>query len=57
MITQKPDLIQALKEFDDLQKLNRNWDKSIVYPEIKSAKIVPIMYESIYEEKVNGKAD
>ena len=51
MLTSTPDLQVALKEFIDKEKENRSWDKGIALPTIISAKILPLMYDSIYEKE------
>ena len=51
MLTQKPDLIEALKEFIDFQRNKMGWDKSFPLPEIKSAELIPVLYESVYEKE------
>ena len=51
MITSHPDLVLALQEFKEELVKNSWQDKSCALPIIKSAKIVPVLYESIYKEK------
>ena len=49
MLTNTPNLIDALNEFNDKMKKDLfNKDKSFPLPEIKSAKILPLWYDSIY---------
>lgn len=46
-----PDLQEALTIFyNTLKKEEFNFDKSHPIPEIKSARIVPVLYESIYKK-------
>lgn len=50
ILVNTPDLVEALNIFQD--KLNEqgfNTDKSCPMPEIKLAKIIPVMHESIYK--------
>lgn len=49
MITKEPDLLKAVKEFECKMFKNFGADKSSMMPHITSAKILPVMYESVYE--------
>ena len=51
MMTNTPELTEALIEFKNkLQKDMFNRDKGFTLPDIKSARILPLFYESKYEE-------
>ena len=52
MITETPDLQKALDQF--MAKLKENvfaGDKGAPIPEIRSARIAPILYESMYKKE------
>ena len=52
MLTNKVDLVDAVNEFKpDLYKMYGD-DKSNMIPHIISAKLLPIMYKSIYDNEV-----
>lgn len=52
MITQKPDLVEALNEFIELEKKSIYWNKHFtLLPEIKCAKLTPLLYDSIYNKE------
>lgn len=52
MLTNKADLVDAVNEFkQELHKIYGD-DKSNMIPHITSAKLLPIMYKSIYDNEV-----
>lgn len=52
MLTNTPELTEALNEFRrKMMKDMFNKDKAYTIPDIKSAKILPIWYDSIYGEQ------
>ena len=50
MLTKEPDLLKAVKEFECKLSETFGGDKSSMMPHIISAKILPVMYESVYKE-------
>lgn len=50
MITKEPDLLKAVKEFESKLSETFGGDKGNMMPHIISAKILPVMYESVYKE-------
>lgn len=50
MITKEPDLLKAVKEFESKLSETFGADKGNMMPHIISAKILPVMYESVYKE-------
>ena len=53
VLTNHNDLNTALNKFIETKYKQLMRDKSAPLPEIISAKVVPLMYDSIYEENIN----
>lgn len=55
MITHTPELINAIMEFKHRYLKKFPETKEYGMPEIVGAELIPIMYDSVYEEKENVK--
>lgn len=51
MLTDTPDLTKAIQQFIERRQKEMPEDKSFGMPPITKAEIMPLMYESIYEEQ------
>lgn len=57
MLTDTPDLLKATMEFKHLYMKGMPDTKEYGMPEITRAEILPVMYDSIYEEKDESKSN
>ena len=50
MLTKEPDLLKAIEEFEDKMRKDFKQDKGSLIPYIISAKILPVVHDSVYGE-------
>lgn len=51
MITKEPDLLKAIKEFENRMCKPFGADKGNMMPHLISAKILPVIHNSVYEQE------